>query len=92
MANFVEFETNKGMMTFNVDEIEFIQSANSGTEATIQLKSGLSFAVLEPYETVSGFTQWVADGRSEHEHDEECPDCGGPLEEMPEEEKEDKSN
>ena len=82
MSDFVEFNTDAGPTTFNVDEIESIESKNSGSSATINLKSGVPFDVLEPYEDVSSFVMWVADGRPDYGHDENCPDCGGELEEI----------
>jgi len=83
MTDFAEFETETGKVMVNVDRVECVLAQDNGLEAVICMIDGDKYFVKDTYENVSNFIFWVADGRPDLDHDENCPDCGGPLEDMP---------
>jgi hypothetical protein len=82
---FLEFETEDGKITVNMEHISYLQETDKTEQTILTLSDGEVFVVNDGYENVSGFLMWVADGRPDLDH---CPDCGGELveaEEVPEE-------
>lgn len=77
---FLEFETEDGNVTVNMERISYVQEADDPEQTVMVMVDGEVFTIDQAYENVSGFLMWVADGRPEN-----CEECGRPLTEHEEE-------